>query len=107
MARPKGSPPLIRASTSDEHSSRKPPKPQQVQKGYSVDDFDRPSIPPKSGHADLPEFGHVSMIQQVQYMIYQLLVIVNHSQQYLNGLAQESIYTIAKVLWTCEAHKLC
>jgi len=38
VARTKGSPPLIRASTSDEPSSRKPPKPQHVQKGYSVDD---------------------------------------------------------------------
>ena len=38
MAHTKRSPPLIRASTSDEPSSRKPPKPQQVQKGYSVDD---------------------------------------------------------------------
>ena len=116
VARVKGSPPMQRAHSSNEPSSRKAPKPQQMHKGHSVDDrtmlnsrgtdpfsqqtpvpraatdfrasaqphptsplvqqvkpalsqsfqftpadhrgdhFDRPPIPPRSAHAELPEF---------------------------------------------------
>ena len=117
VARVKGSPPMQRAHSSNEPSSRKAPKPQQMHKGHSVDDrtmlnsrgtdpfsqqtpvpraatdyrasahphppsplvqpgkpalsqsfqltpadhrgdnFDRPPIPPRSAHAELPGFG--------------------------------------------------
>ena len=109
VARVKGSPPMQRANSSNEPSSRKAPKPQQMHKGHSVDDrtmlnsrgtgtysqqtpvpraatdfrahspsplvqpalaqsfqftpadhrgdnFDRPPIPPRSGHAEVPGF---------------------------------------------------